>query len=123
MHQKAFEMLDNGINKNDNVGKKEEKKKKDDNINNNISNMRKKSKKSMRKSNKDKSIFSEKIQYKTYENVNSSINELIDTELLEEEPHNSDGRKNANNIRNNILSNNSRSFFDKNSMITQSNSQ
>ena len=76
--------------------------------------------KSLRSSKKNKFKTSEKFKFKTYEYVNSSINEMINTDLVENETINSDVR-NTNLLRNNIFSSNNISFLDKGSMTTQSN--
>ena len=123
MHRKAFDMLDknlNNINNNDKMSYKtisnKKEKKEDKNYH-----KKKKSLKSF-KSKRKKECFkpNEKIQYKTYENVNSSLNEMINIDLLNE-THNSDERNNTNIFRYNLFSSNNRSFFDKGSMTTQSN--
>ena len=48
------------------------------------------------------------------------MNEMIDTDLLGEETHNSEERSNNNAFRHNIFSSNNCSFFDKGSLTTQS---
>ena len=134
MHKKAFEMLDKNINNintidnnisarsNNNSITISDKKEKKDDKNNSFFKKKKKSMKSFKsRSKKDSFKPSEKIQYKTYENVNSSLNEMINFDLLEDETHNSDERNNTNLFRYNIFSNNNRSFFDKGSLTTQSN--
>ena len=123
MHRKAFDMLDNNlnnINKNDNLSYKTISNKKEKKEDKNHY-KKKKSLKSFKSKRKKESFKpSEKIQYKTYENVNSSLNEMINLDLLDE-THNSDERNNTNLFRNNLFSSNNHSFFDKGSMTTQSN--
>lgn len=78
-------------------------------------------KKSLKKNNKkNKFNPSEKAKFKTYENMNSSLNEMIDFDLLGNDINASDER-NGNIFRNNLYSSNNRSFFDKGSLTTQSN--
>ena len=122
MHDKAFAILDdihniNNINNDNDKNKfqdKEENKKKS-------FNQKKKSIKSLKKfQKKDKFKPSEKFQYNTFENNNTSLNEMIGIDILDE-THNSEERNNENIFRHNIFSSNSRSFFDKGSMTTQSN--
>ena len=98
---------------------------KDNNNNNNKSffNYKKKSFKSLKKNKKNKKNkfnLSEKAKFKTYENMNSSLNEMIDFDLLEN-GLNASGERNGNIFRNNLYSSNNRSFFDKGSLTTQSN--
>ena len=101
--------INNNENNNKNTQKKRDKKR-------NLFNKKKKSTPSFNKNIKEKQ--NDKIQYKTYENVNSSMNEMIYTDLLGDETHNSEERNN-NAFRHNI-SNNNHSFIDKGSLTTQS---
>lgn len=125
MHEKAFSMLDKGLHNINNSN----------NLNSNLNNsnvsknknkffgMRKKSIRSMKRNIKKKFKPNEKRHYKTFENINSSINEMIDIDLLGNENNISEEIINTNISRNNnnIFSSNNRSFFDKGSMTTQSN--
>ena len=123
MHKKAFDMLDNINNdniNNDNV-KNDLEDKKGNNNKQNFSNQKKKSVGSLKKFlKKDKLKPNEKAKYKTFDNVNSSLNEMIDIDILDE-THNSEEINNDTIFRNNIFSTNSRSIFTKASMTTQSN--
>lgn len=83
----------------------------------------KKSFKSLKKNKNKKNKFnnpSEKAKFKTYENMNSSLNEMIDLDLLEN-GLNASGERTGTIFRNNLYSSNNRSFFDKGSLTTQSN--
>ena len=73
-----------------------------------------------KKNKKNKFNPSEKAKFKTYENMNSSLNEMIDFDLLEN-GLNVSGERNGTIFRNNLYSSNNRSFFDKGSLTTQSN--
>ena len=115
MHEKAFSVLDNKIN---NVYKNNLSK--NNNNDNHDKNKIFKKKKSFKSFRKDKFKPSEKIKNKTYENINSSANEIIDVDIMEDDNINSEAR-NTNIFRNNIFSSNNRSFFDKGSLTTQSN--
>ena len=77
-------------------------------------------KKSFKRNKKNRFNPSEKAKFKTYENMNSSLNEMIDFDLLGNDS-NISGERNGNIIRNNLYSSNNRSFFDKGSLTTQSN--
>jgi len=77
-------------------------------------------KKSLKRNKKNRFNPSEKAKFKTYENMNSSLNEMIDFDLLGNDS-NISGERNGNIIRNNLYSSNNRSFFDKGSLTTQSN--
>ena len=128
IHQNAFSMFENiknintinnteNINNINNIEKyKKNTQKKRDKINNLIS-IQKKSIRSFNRNIKEKQ--NDTIQYKTYENVNSSMNEMIYTDLLGDETYNSEERNNFNAFRNNI-SNNNCSVIDKGSLTTQS---
>ena len=125
MHEKAFSELDNKLN---NIYKNNLNKNNKDNGNDNnnedknkVFKKKKKSFKSFKSFKKDKIKPSEKIKNKTYENINSSANEIIDTDIIGDEILNSEDRNNTNVFRNNIFSSNNHSFFDKGSLTTQSN--
>ena len=81
---------------------------------------KKKSFKSLKKNKKNKFYPNEKAKFKTYENMNSSLNEMIDFDLLGNDL-NASGERNGIIFRNNLYSSNNRSFFDKGSLTTQSN--
>ena len=81
---------------------------------------KKKSFKSLKKNKRNKFYPNEKAKFKTYENMNSSLNEMIDFDLLGNDL-NTSGERNGINFRNNLYSSNNRSFFDKGSLTTQSN--
>ena len=123
MHEKAFSVLDNKINNTyrNNLSKNN----KDNNYggyDNDRDDKNKifKKKKSFKNFKKDKFKPSEKIKNKTYENINTSENEIIDIDIIGDDQINSEAR-NTNIFRNNIFSSNNRSFFDKGSLTTQSN--
>ena len=81
---------------------------------------KKKSFKSLKKNKRNKFYPNEKAKFKTYENMNSSLNEMIDFDLLGNDL-NTSGERNGIIFRNNLYSSNNRSFFDKGSLTTQSN--
>ena len=129
MHDKIFSILDNKPNDLNDINNINNVNNKDVNSNKNFEKnddknsiyKKKKSFRSLKKNKRDKFNPSEKIKYKTYENVNSSLNEMIDVDLLRDENHNSEERNNSNFLSHNIFNSNNVSFFDKGSMTTQSN--
>jgi hypothetical protein len=123
IHNKAFLNFDKSFNNLNNINNDNILKNKDNKNKNNLDDKKKRSIRNKKYNNKSKKNifkFNEKRQHKSYENINSSLNEMIDIDLLRNDNINSGDRSNTNISRNNIFSSNNFSFFDKGSKTTQS---